>query len=70
MCYTTVALGNSTEDGPIIFAKNSDRDPNEGHEIIIIFGSTHIKNSRVKCTYTEIPQVGKNILNKCFLNPY
>ena len=29
MCDTMVALGNSTKDGVTLFAKNSDRQPNE-----------------------------------------
>ena len=29
MCDTMVALSNSTKDGSVIFAKNSDRQPNE-----------------------------------------
>lgn len=29
MCDTLVGLGNSTEDGSVMFAKNSDREPNE-----------------------------------------
>ena len=29
MCDTMVALGNSTKSGNVIFAKNSDRQPNE-----------------------------------------
>lgn len=29
MCDTMIALGDSTLDGRVIFAKNSDRAPNE-----------------------------------------
>jgi secernin len=57
MCDTMVALGNSTEDGSIIFAKNSDRDANEAQEILIIPGKNYPENSKTKCTYIEIPQV-------------
>jgi len=52
-----VALGNSTQNGSVLFAKNSDRDANEAHEIVIIPGSNHAQNNKVKCTYIEIPQV-------------
>jgi len=57
MCDTIVALGNSTIDGKVLFAKNSDREPNEAHELVIIPGSKHQKGDTVKCTYIEIPQV-------------
>jgi dipeptidase len=69
MCDTFVALGNSTKDGSILFSKNSDRDPNEAHEIIIIPAATYKPGSKVKCTYIEIPQVEKTykvLLSKPF----
>lgn len=57
MCDTIVALGNSTADGSVIFGKNSDREPNEAHEVVIIPAASHAPRSQVKCTYVEIPQV-------------
>jgi len=57
MCDTIVALGNSTADGSVLFAKNSDRDPNEAHEVILVDRQKHQQGSKVKCTYIEIPQV-------------
>ncbi len=57
MCDTIVALGNSTVDGKVLFAKNSDREPNEAHELIIIPRAQHQPGEMVKCTYIEIPQV-------------
>lgn len=57
MCDTVVALANSTYDGSVIFGKNSDREPNEAHEVIIIPAATHPAGATVKCTYLEIPQV-------------
>jgi secernin len=57
MCDTMVALGNSTADGSVIFAKNSDREPNEAHEVIIVPAAQHGSGEMVKCTYIEIPQV-------------
>ena len=59
MCDTMVALGNATADGSVIFAKNSDREPNEAHELVLIPHATHPKGSRVRCTYIEIPQVSE-----------
>jgi dipeptidase len=57
MCDTLVALGNSTADGSVIFAKNSDREPNEAHELVLIPHASHPAGSKVRCTYIEIPQV-------------
>jgi len=57
MCDTIVALGNSTLNGKVLFGKNSDREPNEAHELVIIPREKHASGSMVKCTYIEIPQV-------------
>lgn len=57
MCDTIVALGNSTADGKVLFAKNSDREPNEAHELVIIPRAEHAADEMVKCTYIEIPQI-------------
>jgi len=57
MCDTFVALGNSTRDGSVIFGKNSDREPNEAHEVVLIPRATHPKDAVVACTYIDIPQV-------------
>lgn len=57
MCDTMVALGNATADGAVLFAKNSDREPNEAHEVIVLPAADHAAGATVKCTYIEIPQV-------------
>jgi dipeptidase len=57
MCDTFVVLGNSTLDGSVIFGKNSDREPNEAHELLHIPHMKHHKGSEVACTYIRIPQV-------------
>jgi dipeptidase len=57
MCDTMVALGNSTKDGITLFAKNSDRQPNEPHLLIRVPRKNHPENTKVKCTYIEIDQV-------------
>ena len=57
MCDTIVALGNVTADGATLFAKNSDREPNEAHQLLRIPAARHAPGERVKCTYIEIPQV-------------
>ena len=56
MCDTMVALANATADGSVLFAKNSDRDPNEVHELVLIPARDH-NTKKVKCTYIEIPQL-------------
>ncbi len=57
MCDTFVALGNSTKTGRVFFAKNSDREPNEAHELVIIPAKKHSPGDMIQCTYVEIPQV-------------
>lgn len=56
MCDTFVALPAATADGSIIFAKNSDRPYNEIQNISHFPHQEHPKDSRVQCTYIEIPQ--------------
>ena len=57
MCDTFVALRNATKDGSVIFGKNSDREPNEAHELLLIPHATHTPGAEVRCTYISIPQV-------------
>lgn len=57
MCDTMVALPGSTADGSVIFAKNSDRYPNESQHIEFHPAADHPGGSTLKCTYIEIPQV-------------
>ncbi len=57
MCDTVVALGGVTADGVTLFGKNSDREPNEAHQLLRVPADEHPAGSTVKCTYLEIPQV-------------
>lgn len=57
MCDTLVALGNSTKNGKVIFAKNSDREPDEPAEILHIHRTKHPAGSEVETTYITIQQV-------------
>jgi secernin len=69
MCDTIVALGNSTADGAVLFAKNSDRDPREAHEIVRVPAARHAPGAVVRCTHIEVPQVERTfeiILSKPF----
>jgi dipeptidase len=59
MCDTLIAGRNATSSKTAIFAKNSDRLPNEGQNIVYFPAQTHPAGSRVKCTYIEIPQAEK-----------
>jgi len=61
MCDTFIALPESTEDGSVIFAKNSDREANEAQSLEYHAPLAYPKNSKLKCTYIEIPQVEKTI---------
>jgi len=38
MCDTVVAVGESTKDGSIILGKNSNRVPNEVHNVEYVAG--------------------------------
>ena len=57
MCDTFVALANATRDGSVIFGKNSDRDPNEAQELVLIPHAVHPSGSEVQLTFITIPQV-------------
>ncbi len=57
MCDTFVALPNATCDGSVIFGKNSDREPNEAHQLCLIPHAWHQPGDMVECTYRQIPQV-------------
>lgn len=57
MCDTVVVIGSAAADGKILLAKNSDRDPNEAHELIIVPAADYAEGSSLQCTYISIPQV-------------
>ena len=57
MCDTMVVLPNSTADGSLLFAKNSDREPNEAHHLQAVPAAEHAAGEMVQCTYIQIPQV-------------
>lgn len=57
MCDTALATENFTSTKKRIFAKNSNREPNEAHSILHIPRIEHGINSKLKTTYIQIPQV-------------
>lgn len=52
MCDTIVLV----QPGHVIFAKNSDRDPNEAQGLEWRPRATYPRDTRVRCTWIEIPQ--------------
>ncbi|TFG38534.1 MAG: peptidase U34 [Syntrophobacterales bacterium] len=57
MCDTIVATKDVTADGVTLFGKNSNREPNEAHHIVLVQAEDHPQDSRLSCTYIDIPQV-------------
>ncbi len=56
MCDTFVSLPDTTRDGSVILGKNSDREPNEAHELRLV-PAADSPDDRVRATYIEIAQV-------------
>jgi len=57
MCDTLIACAEVTKNNTAIFAKNSDRPPNEAQHLIWLPAQSHSGGENVQCTYLEIPQV-------------
>lgn len=57
MCDTIIATPETTEDGVMLFGKNSDREPNEAQQIVYYPPTVHSPGTKVKCTYIEIDQI-------------
>ena len=59
MCDTMVAVGSATKSGNVIFAKNSDREPNESQIMLRIPRKKYDLSvcPKQKTTYIEIEQV-------------
>ncbi|MDZ7689201.1 MAG: C69 family dipeptidase [Halobacteriales archaeon] len=68
MCDTIVATPSATRDGVTLFGKNSDREPNEAHEVVRVPAKRHDEQT-VSCTYIDMPQVERTsavVLSKPF----
>src|SRR4051812_21825495 len=59
MCDTMVAMPDSTADGAVWFAKNSDREPGEAQVIEHLPRSNRHAGKTLQCTYLEIPQASE-----------
>jgi dipeptidase len=57
VCDTFVALADVTADGSVLLAKNSDREPNEAHEVVFAPAAAHAPDTELRCTSISIPQV-------------
>ncbi|NLV17628.1 MAG: peptidase U34 [Syntrophomonadaceae bacterium] len=57
MCDTMVALGSATRCKRVLFAKNSDRQPNEPHVLIHVPRRRYEPGTVLECTYITIDQV-------------
>ncbi len=56
MCDTFVILPEASADGSVIFGKNSDREPNEAQQVLMLPAQDYSPGSEVRCTYRSIPQ--------------
>lgn len=57
MCDTMVVLPEAAAEGSMLFAKNSDREPNEAQALVYFPRAVHPAGDTVRCTYREVPQV-------------
>jgi len=55
MCDTIVALGSAAEESFTLFGKNSDREPDEAQNILIVPRKKYDLNETVQCSYLTIP---------------
>lgn len=60
MCDTMCATPRYT-GGDMLFAKNSDRSPNEPHLVVCVPAADHPVGSMVKLTYVTIPQAAHTL---------
>lgn len=57
MCDTFAVGGEYTSRGGRIFAKNSDREPDEAHVVVSVPPRQYPGSRDLRCTYISIPQV-------------
>ncbi len=61
MCDTFIASSSVTKNKKSVFAKNSDRPPNEAQQLVHIPKIKHVAGEEVECTYIRIPQVRETL---------
>ncbi len=69
MCDTLIAAPEVTKNQYTLFAKNSDRPPNEAQYLDWVPARTYSPGESLQCTYIEIPQAEKTsavLLSKPF----
>ncbi len=55
-CDTLVATGSATSDGSVLFAKNSDRHPDECRHLVNFAAAEYPAGTKVRTQYLTIPQ--------------
>jgi dipeptidase len=58
MCDTFAIHFKAEGQNRTWFGKNSDREPNEAHEVVFIKGKASPVDTLLQCTYIALPQVG------------
>ncbi|MBI1816315.1 MAG: C69 family dipeptidase [Deltaproteobacteria bacterium] len=58
-CDSLVALANSTADGAVLFAKNSDRPAAECQRLVQVPRQQHARGAQLRCQYIAIEQVSE-----------
>jgi secernin len=56
MCDTFVALADASQNGELIFAKNSDRPNGEIQDVVSFPAQQYAASDSLQCTYLQIPQ--------------
>lgn len=57
MCDTLVVTAEASATGTLMFAKNSDRERNEAHQVLSLPAARHGPRTKSYCTFIEIEQV-------------
>ncbi len=60
MCDTMVVLPHCSGDGSLLFAKNSDREPNEPHIIVRVPRRKIEAGEKINCTYISVDNSGSS----------
>ncbi|MGI6005560.1 MAG: hypothetical protein ACOX88_09155 [Christensenellales bacterium] len=67
MCDTMVVMKSATADASVLFAKNSDRSPNEPHIVIRNPAIDYPDGAAVACTYITIDQAPRTHATLLFM---